>query len=217
VEPAYAGYVAWRGTLDEAEAPPGLAAFFDDAFTFSEARSGGHILAYLIPGENADPSPGRRRLNWVWYVRADAGDLERLLVDRDGRRHHASLPRGTAPDGTVRELRARAGREVHPRLAELVEATPDPFVQTIVDVAVPRTMFGRVMLLGDAAFVVRPHTAGAAAKAARDATALADALRRTWPNVDAGLAGAEASQIEYGRDLVAHGIALGRRWAGAAR
>ena len=49
-------------------------------------------------------------------------------------------------------------------------ATPDPFVQTIVDVVVPRTVFGRVCLLGDAAFVVRPHTAGATAKAARDAT-----------------------------------------------
>src|ERR1700732_1236929 len=37
----YAGYVAWRGTLDEADAAPDLVRFFDDAFTFPEARSGG--------------------------------------------------------------------------------------------------------------------------------------------------------------------------------
>ena len=39
------------GTLDDSE-PPRLLAFFDDAFTFSEARSGGHILVCFIPGES---------------------------------------------------------------------------------------------------------------------------------------------------------------------
>jgi 2-polyprenyl-6-methoxyphenol hydroxylase-like FAD-dependent oxidoreductase len=56
----YAGYVAWRGTLDEAVAPAELARFFDDTFTFSEARSGGHILVYYIPGalsESIAPIP----------------------------------------------------------------------------------------------------------------------------------------------------------------
>src|SRR6267154_2325017 len=61
----YAGYVAWRGTLDEADAQPDLVRFFDDAFTFCEARSAGHILVYFIPGDGADTAPGKRRLNWV--------------------------------------------------------------------------------------------------------------------------------------------------------
>jgi 2-polyprenyl-6-methoxyphenol hydroxylase-like FAD-dependent oxidoreductase len=60
----YAGYVAWRGTLDEADAQPDLVHFFDDAFTFCEARSAGHILVYFIPGDGADTAPGKRRLNW---------------------------------------------------------------------------------------------------------------------------------------------------------
>src|ERR1700730_16788732 len=93
------------------------------------------------------------------------------------------------------------------------DSTPDPFVQTIVDVVVPRTVFGRVCLLGDAAFVVRPHTAGATAKAARDATVLATALKRARQNVDAGLRSFEDTQLEYGRDLVGYGVALGQRWA----
>src|ERR1700682_5262014 len=90
----YAGYVAWRGTLDEADAPPDLVRFFDDAFTFSEARSAGHILVYFIPGDGADTASGKRRLNWVWYVGVGKADLARILVDRDGRPHHASLPFG---------------------------------------------------------------------------------------------------------------------------
>lgn len=217
VAPSYAGYVAWRGTLDEADADPELVRYFDDAFTFSEARSGGHILNYFIPGDGAETTPGRRRLNWVWYVLADEAELGKLLVDRDGRRHHASLPQGAVSDTAVRDLCELARREVHPMLAKLVAATPDPFIQTIVDVVVPKTVFGRICLLGDAAFVVRPHTAGATAKAARDATVLATALKRARRNVDAGLASFEDMQLEYGRDLTNYGVALGNRWAAKMR
>lgn len=213
VEPSYAGYVAWRGTLDEADASADLVAYFEDTFTFSEARSGGHILVYLIPGEGADTARGKRRLNWVWYVKADAAERDRVLVDREGRRHHASLAQGDVPDTMIKELVALARREVHPMLAKLVEATPEPFLQTIIDVVVPRMVFGRTVLLGDAAFVVRPHTAGAAAKAARDATALASTLKRARRNVDAGLGSFEEMQLEYGRSMSDYGIALGRRWA----
>ena len=209
----YAGYVAWRGTLDEANAQPDLVRFFDDAFTFCEARSAGHILVYFIPGDGADTTPGKRRLNWVWYVGVGEDDLLRILIDRDGRQHHASLPFGGTPDSAIRDLRDLARREVHPMLAALVAATPQPFLQTIFDVVPTRTVFGRVCLLGDAAFVVRPHTAGATAKAARDAATLARALKRAGRNVDAGLSGFEEMQIEFGRGLVDYGVALGRRWA----
>jgi 2-polyprenyl-6-methoxyphenol hydroxylase-like FAD-dependent oxidoreductase len=209
----YAGYVAWRGTLDEADAPSDLVRFFDDAFTFSEARSAGHILVYFIPGDGADTNIGKRRLNWVWYVGVGEADLPHILVDRDGRQHHTSLPFGGTPDSAIRDLCDLARREVHPMLAALVAATPQPFLQTIVDVVPARTVFGRVCLLGDAAFVVRPHTAGATAKAARDAMTLARALKRAGRNIDAGLSGFEEMQIEFGRGLVDYGVALGRRWA----
>jgi 2-polyprenyl-6-methoxyphenol hydroxylase-like FAD-dependent oxidoreductase len=86
-------------------------------------------------------------------------------------------------------------------------------LQTIVDIVPTRTVFARVCLLGDAAFVVRPHTAGATAKAARDAMTLARALKRTGRNVDAGLSSFEEMQVAFGRGLVDYGVALGRRWA----
>ena len=127
VLPQYAGYVAWRGTLDEAAAPAMLVRFFDDAFTFCEARSGGHMLVYLIPGVGADARPGKRRLNWVWYVGVHENELPRLLTDRHGNHHHVSLPIGGTPESTVSALRDLAEREIHPVLAELVAATPDPF------------------------------------------------------------------------------------------
>lgn len=213
VTSSYAGYVAWRGTLNEADAPLDLVRYFDDAFTFSEARSGGHILVYVIPGDGADTTPGKRRMNWVWYVTTDAAERDRLLVDRDGRSHHATLGQGEVPAGIIVALIERAGREVHPMLAKLVEATPKPFLQSIIDVVVPRMVFGRTCLLGDAAFVVRPHTAGASAKAARDASVLATSLKRARQDLDAGLGSFEDMQLEYGRGMSDYGIALGRRWA----
>jgi 2-polyprenyl-6-methoxyphenol hydroxylase-like FAD-dependent oxidoreductase len=47
-----------------------------------------------------------------------------------------------------------------------------PFVQAIFDYETPAMVAGRLALLGDRAFVVRPHTAMGVAKAARDALAL---------------------------------------------
>jgi 2-polyprenyl-6-methoxyphenol hydroxylase-like FAD-dependent oxidoreductase len=216
VQPHYAGYIAWRGTVDEALAPPDLLAFFDDTFTFSEARSGGHILVYFIPGMKADTSEGHRQLNWVWYVHASDDELKRLLTDRQGVLHHNSLPLGAATEETIAELRARARREVHPRMAELIEATEQPFIQKIVDVVVPRTVFGRVCLLGDAAFVVRPHTAGATAKAAMDATSLADTLREAKGDIKEALLSFQSAQLRYGHELHQYGVALGNRWATAS-
>jgi 2-polyprenyl-6-methoxyphenol hydroxylase-like FAD-dependent oxidoreductase len=115
------------------------------------------------------------------------------------------------PDELTGEIHAAAARELHPRFVELVQGTPDPFIQIILDVAVPRMTFGRACLLGDAAFVLRPHTAAATAKAAADAMLLAAALAADPGDPDAALRTWEARQLKHGRGLVDHGIVLGKR------
>jgi 2-polyprenyl-6-methoxyphenol hydroxylase-like FAD-dependent oxidoreductase len=213
IDARYAGYVAWRGTLDESRVPPGLLPFFDDLFTFSEARNGGHMLAYFIPGSDGAVTKGARRLNWVWYVHVGLADLTTVLTDKNGVRHRSSLPRGTTPERTVADLRARALREIHPKMAALVSETRDPFLQTILDVTAPKTLFGRILLTGDAAFVVRPHTAGGTAKAAYEASVLARALKSARANVDVALKSTEQQQLEHGNALYEYGLALGNRWS----
>ncbi len=54
----------------------------------------------------------------------------------------------------------------------------EPILQPIYDLETPRMAFGRVAIIGDAAFVARPHVAAGVAKAADDAAALAAALGR---------------------------------------
>jgi 2,6-dihydroxypyridine 3-monooxygenase len=115
---------------------------------------------------------------------------------------------GLLDDEVAEEMRRAAAREIHPRFAELIAATPEPFVQVIVDLAVPRKRFGRVCLVGDAAFIVRPHTAGATAKAADDARTLALAAKGWRGNLNDELA-------QWDRAMSQYGMALGKRFASA--
>jgi hypothetical protein len=84
--------------------------FFNDLFTLSEARSGGHMLAYFIPGSDGAVAAGSRCLNWVWYVHVGLADLTNVLTDKNGARHRSSLLPGTTPETAVADLRARALR-----------------------------------------------------------------------------------------------------------
>jgi 2-polyprenyl-6-methoxyphenol hydroxylase-like FAD-dependent oxidoreductase len=210
VRSEYAGYVAWRGVVLEYQAPD-LAAEFADRFTFFQAPHT-HILCYLIPGPDGSLQPGQRRLNWVWYVNAAPGDeLDRVLTDKDGRGRQFSVPQGfVAPDMTD-WLHGQARRILPPTFLQLVEATAEPFVQTIHDLAVPKMAFGRVCLTGDAAFVPRPHTAASTARAAANALGLADSLTASRGDVEEALHRWEPDQLDKGRQLQVHGQRLGNR------
>jgi 2-polyprenyl-6-methoxyphenol hydroxylase-like FAD-dependent oxidoreductase len=209
VRAEYAGYVAWRGVVLEHEAPD-LADEFAGRFTFFQAPHT-HMLCYPIPGPQGALTPGRRRLNWVWYLNAAPGEeLDRVLTDRDGRRRQFSVPQGLAALGMVKWLHEQARRVLPPQFLRLVERTGEPFVQTIHDLAVPRMAFGRVCLTGDAAFVPRPHTAASTAEAAANAVALAACLAATR-DVETALRRWEPDQLEMGERLRAHGQRLGNR------
>jgi 2-polyprenyl-6-methoxyphenol hydroxylase-like FAD-dependent oxidoreductase len=223
VTPHYAGYVAWRGLVPEPDLDADGRALLDGVFAFQhdpDGQPGGEqqmLLEYLVPGEDGSTAPGRRRWNWVWYRKVDEDALPALLTDRAGRKHAFSLPPGALPDTQAAMLRADAARLLAPQFAALVQRTGEPFVQAILDLAVPRMVFGRVLLLGDAAFVPRPHTAGGAAKAAANALALAQALDQTGVPIDERLRAWEVLQVRAGRTMVDWGRRMGDGIMGIAR
>lgn len=207
----YAGYIAWRGVVDEAELPSSLVDHFDDTFYFCNTETGGHALCYFIPGNDLKTDRGGRRLNWVWYVNVEEGaDLDLLMTDQEGTKHDASVPTGIISDAARAMLRSGLDT-LTPKIAALVEATTEPFIQSILDVAPPGMVYGRTCLIGDAAYVVRPHTAAAASKAAADAMALARALRGADGDLDNRLSAWERQQTAVGRELVNYGVMLGER------
>ncbi|MET3218339.1 UNVERIFIED_ORG: 2-polyprenyl-6-methoxyphenol hydroxylase-like FAD-dependent oxidoreductase [Burkholderia territorii] len=217
VQPAYAGYVAWRGLVDERALPEQVLMLLRERFTFQQGDR--HLfLTYLVPGADGATEPGGRRVNWVWYRRLASDRLPSLFLARDGTQRDGSLPPGAMRDDNRAELVDAADRMLAPTLAALVDATPAPFAQSIVDLAAARMAFGRAVLLGDAACIVRPHTAGGVAKAADNAVDLAEALRDVAHGAafDAALAGWDARQRAAGALLSARGIALGARLMGAA-
>lgn len=194
VLPTYAGYVGWRGTLGAPELPPVSGVSLGGVLAYYVGR-GTHVLSYPIPAEGEG-----RLMNWVWYRNVPAGpELDDLMTDRSGIRRDLSLPAGAVRDPFVRELRDAASGGLPPPFSELVAVTSTPFVQVIADVQVPRMTVGRICLIGDAAFVLRPHIAAATAKAAADAQALASALEAAGGEVVSALAAWEPDQLALGR------------------
>jgi 2,6-dihydroxypyridine 3-monooxygenase len=196
--PAYAGYVAWRGTVAEQDVSPSVLDAFRDALVY-EVIPASHILVYPIPALDGATAPGRRLLNFVWYRNYEGAALEDLMAGRDGVRREVSLPPGAARDEDVAELHAFARAHLAPAIADIVTATAEPFAQAIFDIEVERMAFGRVCLIGDAAFAIRPHIAAGTAKAAADAWALADALVDAGMDVERALPAWETRQLGVGR------------------
>ena len=208
--PEYAGYVGWRGTVSEGELSSETFAALSEAIAYGVLPAG-HILAYPIPGPEGSLEPGRGLTNWVWYRNVEPGPaLEDLLTDRDGARHEISLAPGSVQDRHLDELRRAAEETLPPPFAEMVQRTARPFVQVVFDVEVDRMAVGRVCLIGDAAFVLRPHVAAGTAKAAEDGFRLAEALRAADGEM-AALEPWESRQLALGRRALARTREAGER------
>lgn len=215
--PAYAGYVAWRGLVPEAQVAASVRDLLQGVFAFQHG-DGHMLLEYMAPGSDESTQPGKRRWNWVWYRKVAAGaQLGRLMTDAGGTLRHFTVAPGAVKPRAVEALREDAQVLLAPVFQQLIAATEQPFIQSVIDLEVPRMVFERAILLGDAAFSARPHTAGGAAKAATNARALAELLREqdgaigAIGGIDAALARWEQSQLPAGRALVQWGIEAGNR------
>jgi 2-polyprenyl-6-methoxyphenol hydroxylase-like FAD-dependent oxidoreductase len=201
--PQYAGYVAWRAMLDESDVPPDIRAEIFERYTFC-LPEGELCLAYPVPGRNNETQPGRRAYNIVWYRPTDpATTLVDLCTDAGGRCHGTAIPPPLIRSEVTAAIKATARALVAPQVAEIFARTPQPFFQPIFDLDSPQTVFGRVALLGDAAFVARPHVGAGVTKAALDAESLAAAV--AGDDIAAGLIQYQREQKPFGSGLVALG------------
>jgi 2-polyprenyl-6-methoxyphenol hydroxylase-like FAD-dependent oxidoreductase len=207
VKLTYAGYVGWRGLAEESAFSESTHAALFGRFAFC-LPDGEHILGYPVPGDGDELTPGRRRYNFVWYRPADEHQaLPALLTDAGGRLHEEGIaPQAIRPE-IVARMRADAEARLCPQFAQAIRITDLPLVQPIYDLLSPRLAFGRVALLGDAAFVARPHVAMGAIKAGQDALALADVLA-SGP-VEAALARYDALRRPAAEAMIAESRRLG--------
>ena len=205
VAPAYAGYVGWRGIVREDDLPPEVSETIAGRLTFCGEDG---ELVVCVPMAGAEP-PGRRRLHYTWYRWADfLQTLPDLCTDAQGHCHGVTIPPPMVRQQLVDGLRVDAEACLAPQIATVIARGSRPFLQPIWDLESPRIAFGRVVLVGDAAFVARPHVATGVSKAALDVQCLADALARDG-DIDVALDRFAQERGRFGQGLVARGRHLG--------
>ena len=207
----YAGYVAWRSLIDERalSSETHRRIFWTMAFGLPP---GEQFLAYPVTGANDDMTPGHLRCNVIWYRPAEeATELKRLLTDAAGHVHALSIPPPLVRPEVRAELAEAAARLLAPEFREAVALSPQSFLQPIYDLESSRLAAGRVAIIGDAAFVARPHVAAGVIKAAEDVLAMVTALEEER-SVEAALQRYEAERLPIGRRILARARSMGAHY-----
>jgi len=204
----YAGYVAWRGLVDERDLSKATWDALFEKFAFC-LPAHEQILGYPVAGPGNSTRAGERRYNFVWYrATSEDGALPNLLTDASGKLHANGIAPHLIRADVLADMEDAALTLLAPQFGEVVTKAPVPLFQPIYDLEVPRMVFGRIALLGDAAFVARPHCGMGVTKAAGDAMALVTALGR-HDSIHAALADFDAARTQTGAAIVQHARHLG--------
>ena len=188
-QPRYAGYVGWRGTVRGIDLPP--------EYYFGLPGSE-MMLTYPVPtGE----------WNYVWYRPTTERELADLCTDATGQCHGTAIAPPLIRPQIAAKLKRDARQLLAPALAAIVEGS-QPFFQAIFDLESPRVAHGRVVLMGDAAFVARPHVGMGVTKASLDARCLARSIEIS-KDLTAALERYDGLRCEFGRWCVERSRAIG--------
>lgn len=219
---SYAGYVLWRGGLNESDLSMELHEYFFRDALHVIPRPPHHMVVYPVPGRGGDLRPGHRRLNWGWYFGASEAQLrEELLVDRHGLRQQRAVPPGQCAPRVLEDLRAVSMRTWAKPCHALVETTIAAealSMRPIYEYMPSALVSGRACLLGDAAHVASPITGSGARFAMLDALELVEALEEHTSlggvDVRAALRSYEQRRLPPARQLVTSGRAMGASFRG---
>lgn len=207
IQPEYAGYVAWRGVSQEAKLSDTFRRdiFHHYAFLF---MSGSQLIGYPIDGADGSQTPGERRYTYLWYHPTSDELLADILTDASGKTYEYGIPPHLMRPEHVETVRDNTRQEMPGNFHEAVMRADSTTVQPIYDVDNDHITFGNVALIGDAAFVARPHVGVGVLKAGQDALALADALAEC-DSIPEAMARYEAERLPAGKRAVEHARNLG--------
>jgi 2-polyprenyl-6-methoxyphenol hydroxylase-like FAD-dependent oxidoreductase len=208
VQPRYAGYLAWRGMLEERHASSDFVASCFSALNFS-FPSGEELIGYPVAGPNGNVEIGHRRFNIMWYRPVPPGaELRDMFTGSDGVHYENGVPPGLVRPELVKAMKDQAHSLLPPIFADVIARMDGMFVQAIYDLESGQMGRGRVALIGDAAFVARPHCGAGVSKAADDAASLANALV-AHDKIEEAIMAFSAERTEAGRAAVQWAAKLG--------
>ncbi|KAH9539916.1 hypothetical protein CY35_15G081500 [Sphagnum magellanicum] len=177
----YSGYCAWRGVLDgstERNAAAMVRRVYPDLgqCLYFDIAQGTHSVLYELPGG---------RLNWLWYINQPEPQLKGKSVTVK------------ADEKALAALHEQASKTWVPELATLMQATTDPFINAIFDrEPLSKFVWGRVVLVGEAAHPTTPHGLRSTNMSIVDAYTLGNAIQnRRLQGIDAALQEYESRRV----------------------
>jgi 2-polyprenyl-6-methoxyphenol hydroxylase-like FAD-dependent oxidoreductase len=208
IQPRYVGYLAWRGMLEERHAGPEFVESCFSSLNFSFPK-GEELIGYPVAGPNGAVEAGRRRFNMMWYRPVAPGpELRNMFTGTDGVHHETGIPPHLVRPELVAAMKEEA-RHLFPTVfATVIARMESMFVQAIYDLESDMMGRGRIAIIGDGAFVARPHCGAGVSKAADDAASLVDALS-TNDRIEDAIAAFSAERTKAGLAAVKWAAHLG--------
>ena len=178
-KPEYAGYVGWRGLIEESRLSKKTSKAISDYFCFVLPQNQ-QFLSYPVAGTGKNGlKNGNRRINWLWYKPVNKNDINTLLTGKSNKRYEHGIPPQEIKDIFIRKLIEEGKEKLPDTMNELIVKTEQILLQPIYDLKSKRMFKDNVIIIGDCAFTARPHAGMGVTKAALDCYDLTLALKKS--------------------------------------
>ena len=167
-EPEFAGYIGWRGLVDEGNLSKKTFDLMSEYFCFVLPQNQ-QFLTYPVAGSGQDGLKiGKRRINWLWYKPITNKKYNELLIGKSGKIYEHGIPPQEIKDEFILSLKDEAKQKLPNSGIELLEKTEQILIQPIYDLRSEKMVKDNLITIGDCAFTARPHAGMGVTKAALD-------------------------------------------------
>lgn len=218
----YAGYIVWRGLVEEKLLRKPVPRSSDEGL-WIEFVDGYRLVAAVLPGRDGSLDVGRRQITFAWFDTTRDAVLRRTnCVTADGY-VIGTLGRRNIDDATREDLVSRVAGLWPEAWAEAVtlgiRARNVLSGSPIAEYLPERLVMGSLAVIGDAAHAVSPMTGSGFASSVADAVALSQAIsaRRSNGPMRIALSHYESVRLPFVRDLVYSSHRLSDRFLRYAR
>ncbi|XP_028061466.1 uncharacterized protein LOC114264928 [Camellia sinensis] len=194
----YSGYCAWRGVLnfsdnEHSEAMIGIREAYPDLGKCLYLNLGYRTHTVLFELLH-------KKINWIWYVNQPEPELERNSVTTK------------VSSNMIKEMYEEAEKVWVPEMVKLMKETKEPFINVIYDCdPLEQIVWDNVVLVGDAAHPITPHSSRSTNMAILDAAVLGKCLeKQVAENLHSALGEFQSIRLPVVSKQVLHSRYVGR-------
>ncbi|KAI9649442.1 hypothetical protein NHQ30_002018 [Ciborinia camelliae] len=176
IKPKYVGYFTWRGAAPVTSVSAASRKVLENRVLLFRTEKG-YTLSYHVPSKSGSLEPEDCQFIWIWYEKMaeDTDEYRDIFTGVSGKRYWTTIPRGEMQP-QVWSRKRESGEALSAPFAELLAKTPDPLISAVRECSSPRAVFhdGKLLLVGDAFALFRPHVGLSTNQAAMQALGLAE-------------------------------------------